>query len=87
MKFLGMEITYPIKVNVDNIGAIYLSKNATTGNLTKHVDTRYHFVREYIKNGIVEIVFVLSEDNKADFMTKNLGNDLYANHTKGMFDI
>ena len=87
MKFLGMEITYPIEINVNYIGAIYLSKNATTGNRTKHVDTRYHFVREYIKKGIVNIVFVRSEDNKADLMTKNLGNDLYAKHTKRMFEI
>ena len=87
MKFLGMEITYPIEINVDNICAIYLLKNATTGNRTKHVDTRYHFVREYIKKGIVKIVFVRSEDNKADLMTKNLGNELYAKHTKGMFEI
>ena len=46
MKFLGMEITYPIEINVDNIGEIYLSKNATMGNHTKHVDTRYHFDQE-----------------------------------------
>ena len=87
MKFLGMDIVYPIEINVDNIGAIYLSKNATKGNRTKHVDTRYHFVWEYIKKGIVKIVFVRSEDYKADLMTKNLGNDLYAKHTKGMFEI
>ena len=72
---------------MDNIGAIYLSKNATTGNRTKHEDKRYHFVREYIKKVIVKIVFVRSEDNKADLMTKNLGNDLYAKHTKGMFEM
>ena len=72
---------------MDNIGAIYLSKNATTVNCTKHVDTRYHFVREYIKKGLVKIVFVRSEDNKADLMTKNLGNKLYAKHMKGMFEI
>ena len=87
MKFLGMDIVYPIEINVDNISAIYLSKNATMGNHTKHMDTRYHFVRECIKKGIVKIVFVRSEDNKADLMTKNLGNDLYAKHTKGMFEI
>ena len=44
MKFIGMEITYPIEINVDNIRVIYLSKNATTGNRTKNVDIRYHFV-------------------------------------------
>ena len=87
MKFLGWDIVYPIDINVDNIGAIYLLNNATTGNRTKHVDTRYHFFWEYIKKGIVKIFFVCSEDKKAYLMTKNLGNDLYAKHTKGMFEI
>ena len=82
-----MDIVYPIEINVNNINAIYLSKNATTGNHTKHVDTRYHFIREYINKGIVEIVFVRSEDNKAGLMTKNLGNKLYAKHMKGMFEV
>ena len=70
MKYLDMEITYPIEINVDNIGGIYLSNNETTGNHTKHMDTRYHFVQEYIKKGIVKIVFVRSEDHKADLITK-----------------
>ena len=87
MKFLGIQITYPIKINVDNIGEIYLSKNSNTGNGTKHVDTRYNFVQEYIKKGIVKVIFVCLEDNKADLMTKNLGNELYAKHTKGMFEM
>ena len=46
MKFLGMNIVYPIEINMDNIGAIYLSKNATTVNRTKHVVTMYHFVQD-----------------------------------------
>ena len=85
MKFLGVEINYPVKINGGNIRAIYLSKKETTVNQTKHVDTRYHFVQEYIEKGIIKIVFVRSEDNKADLMTKNLWNELYAKHTKGMF--
>jgi hypothetical protein len=44
LKFLKVEIQFPITVNVDNIGAIYLSQTAMTGNRTKHIDTRYHFV-------------------------------------------
>ena len=52
MKFLGMDIVYPIEINVDKIGAIYLSKNASTGNRTKHVDTRYHFVWDYISRKV-----------------------------------
>ena len=72
LKFLGVKIKYPIEVNVDNIGAVYLAKNATTGNRTKHIDTRYHFVREYIEDGIVKVIFVRSENNDVDIFTKNV---------------
>jgi hypothetical protein len=67
-------------VNVDNVGAVYLSKNATTGNRTKHIDTRYHFVREYVEDGIVKVVFVRSEDNDADIFTKNLNGETFEKH-------
>jgi hypothetical protein len=81
LKFLDMKINYPIEVNVDNIGAVYLSKTATTGNRTKHIDTRYHFVREYIEDGIVKVVFVRSEDNDADIFTKNLNGETFERHS------
>jgi hypothetical protein len=84
LKFLGVKLSYPIEVNVDNIGAVYLSKNATTSNRTKHIDTRYHFVREYIEDGIVKVVFVRSEANDADIFTKNLNGDTFKKHAKAI---
>ena len=88
LKFLGVPLEYPITVNVDNIGAVYLSKNATTGSRTKHIDTRYHFVREYIEDGIVKVQFVRSEDNHADIFTKNLNTETFGRHCDaiGMYD-
>ena len=80
LKFLGVNLEYPIEVNVDNIGAVYLSKNATTSNRTKHIDTRYHFVREYVEDGILKIVFVRSERNDADIFTKNLNSETFRKH-------
>lgn len=80
MKFLGMEQKLPMIVNVDNVGAIYLAQSATTSNRTKHIDVRYHFVREFIEDGIVKIIFVRSEENDADIFTKNLGGELYGTH-------
>ena len=81
LEFLGVEIEYPIQVHVDNIGAIYLAQQAGTSIRTKHVDTRYHFVREYIEDGVVKIVFVKSEDNDADLMTKNLADEKFGKHS------
>ena len=81
MEFLGVNVTLPIQVNVDNVGAIYLSKSATTSNRTRHIDTRYHFVRDYIEDGVLKVLFVRSEDNHADIMTKNLSVRLYDQHS------
>ena len=56
--FLNAEVERPIVINVDNIGAIYLTETAGTSTRTKHVDTRYHFVREYVEDSVVQIKFV-----------------------------
>ena len=61
---------YPIIVRVDNVGAIFLAQNHTTGQRTKHIDIGYHYIREYIEDGIVKIIFVKSEDNLADILLR-----------------
>ncbi len=89
LKFLGVKIKYPIELNVDNIGAVYLAKNATTGNQTKHIDTRYHFIMEYNEDGIMKVIFVRSENNHTDIFTKNLNSEYFVMHCKsiGLTDI
>ena len=68
-EFLNITIQYPIIIQVDNVGAIYITKN-NDGKRTKHIDIRYHFVREYVEDDIVKISFVKSADNIADVFTK-----------------
>ena len=61
------------KLMVDNQSAITLSKNTGHHNRTKHIDTRYHFIRECVENKRIEISFVRTEDQLADILTKALG--------------
>ena len=86
LEFLGIEVELPIVVEVDNLGAIYMANNETVGGRTRHVDTRYHFVKEFVKNGMVMVVFVKSEDNDADIMTKNVRQNLYMKHSSKMIE-
>jgi hypothetical protein len=46
------------------------------------VDIRYHFVREYVEEGFIRIIFVRSEENLADGFTKNVTGDIYDAHVK-----
>jgi hypothetical protein len=60
-------------LNVDNISVISLSKNPVFHDRSKHIDIRYHFIRECVENGKVEIEFIRSEEQLADVLTKALG--------------
>ena len=46
MRSLEIEVKLPIRVNVDNVGAIFLAKNKNASEKTKYVDVRHHYVRE-----------------------------------------
>jgi hypothetical protein len=61
------------KLLVDNISAIALSKNPVHHDRTKHIDVRYHFLRECIEDGRVEIDHVSTDGQLTDILTKALG--------------
>jgi hypothetical protein len=79
---MGIPVQLPIIVRVDNMGAIFMSENASATSRTKHVDTRYHFVREFVEDGFIRIVFVRTVDNVLDYFTKNVTGDIYDAHVK-----
>jgi transposase InsO family protein len=79
---LGLRVKLPIQVQGDNIGAIFLAGNSTSGQRTRHIDIRYHFVRELVEEGIINISFVKTLENDADVYTKNLSADLFNKHTE-----
>ena len=84
LKTIGVQVKLPVIINVDNVGAIFMSENVSTTNRTKHVDVRYHFVREFIEDGFVKIVFVRSKENAADIFTKNVSGEIYDYHSSTM---
>lgn len=58
----------------DNQGAIALAKNPVHHQRSKHVDIRYHYVRQQVQEGHVELDYVPSENNLADVFTKPVTN-------------
>ena len=69
---MKIEIELPIRVNVDNIGAIFLAENQNSSDHTKHVDIRYHFIRQYIKDGTIMIEFIRSSENDSDIFLRRM---------------
>ena len=79
LESIDVKVPLPIKVRVDNIGATWLANNSGVSELTKHVDTRAHFVRKYVINEVVTIKFIKSSENISDIMTKNQQSSNYHN--------
>ena len=50
-EFLNIPVKYPVRIFVDNIGAMYLSRGANSNSKTKQIDTWVHFVRDYQEDG------------------------------------
>ena len=59
------------KEDEKGVCAIWLANNSSVSERTKHVDLRAHFVRDMIKDQVIEINFVKSAENDSDIMTKN----------------
>jgi len=57
---------------VDNLGSIALAETTKGHDLAKHIDIRYFFIRDAVKEGQVSIYPVASSQNLADIMTKSL---------------
>nr|GEW74251.1 copia protein [Tanacetum cinerariifolium] len=57
--------------------AIAISYNPVQHSRTKHIDVRYHFIKENVKNGIIELLFVGTEYQLADLFTKALPEERF----------
>ncbi|GJT32497.1 retrovirus-related pol polyprotein from transposon TNT 1-94 [Tanacetum coccineum] len=66
-----------IPLYCDSQSAIEISCNPMQHSRTKHIHTRYHFIKEQIENGIIEIYFVKIEYQLADMFTKALPEDQF----------
>ncbi|BAU02899.1 hypothetical protein VIGAN_11249500 [Vigna angularis var. angularis] len=61
-----------VLIRVDNRSAIELAKNPVNHERSKHIDVRFHFIREKLKEGSVELEHVESKKQIADIFTKPL---------------
>jgi hypothetical protein len=68
----------------DNQSAIKMAKNRSSHDSTKHIDFRFHYIRDLIHFQQIKLVYVESENNVADILTKALPRDLFVTHRNSM---
>ena len=67
-------------VKEDNVGVIHLAKNPATTPNSKHIDIHHHFIRERVANSEFKVVYVPSEGQHVDLLTKPLHQGAFAVH-------
>jgi transposase InsO family protein len=77
LKELKCEVQKPLKLMIDNKSAISLAKNPISHGRSKHIETRFHFIREQVVNGNIEVVYCPTEIQFADGFTKAVKLDRF----------
>jgi hypothetical protein len=74
---IGLTLKAPIPIMCDNQGTVFTAHNPNQNQRSKHLDIRYFKVRQYIEDKLVNVLFVPTKLNLADFFTKSLHSQAY----------
>ena len=77
---------HPLALMVDNQPAIALMKNPVLHDQSKHIDVKFHFLKDYVNGGQIIIEFIETGQQLADVLTKPLGR-LRFTELKKMIDM
>ena len=69
---LKQEPKYATTIYCDNLSTIAITENPVFHNRTKHIDIKYHFIRDYVAKGEIQIKFCTTNEQLADIFTKAL---------------
>ncbi|CAA7024669.1 unnamed protein product [Microthlaspi erraticum] len=73
----GLEQSGSTTIMCDNSSAIKLSKNPVLHGRSKHIDVRFHFLRDLTKDGVVKLVHCGTNEQIADILTKPLKLEVF----------
>jgi hypothetical protein len=76
-------------LRVDNKSVIALMKNPALHGQSKHIEVKYHLVRESVENDLIKVEFIKIEEQLSEILTKLLGRVKFLKlHAKiGLIDI
>ena len=71
---LKEEVSRPMPLHINNQATDLLARNPVNHSTTKHIDVQYHFIRECIADGLLDLRLIGSNDMAADILTKSLAH-------------
>lgn len=77
LKEIGRDQIAPTTLGIDNTSAKIFAEEYMVQSRSKHIDTKYHYIRERIVEGMIKLVHQPTKDMPADALTKPLGPKLF----------
>ena len=68
---------YNATIFMDSQSALYLCKDPVYHERSKHIDVRYHFIRDMVEEDVISVMKIAGEKNPADFGTKIVPSDKF----------
>jgi len=84
LKDLGLERTRPTRVYIDNSSARQLAMNPVHHQRSKHIDIKFHWIRDMVSAKTVQLVHVFTEDQRADIFTKTVPGVVFKRHVDSL---
>ena len=72
LQFLGITLTSPTIIFEDNAACIVIAKDPTNHKGTRQINTKLFFVRDTIRDKVIDVKQISTDENMADFFTKSL---------------
>jgi hypothetical protein len=63
-------VSTPINIYIDNMSAISIGENDVQHDRTKHIDIKYHYIRESVNNNEIKLMYIQTNKQLADIFTK-----------------
>ena len=81
LKEIGFDQT-TVVIHGDNLSSFHFVRNNMNHNRWKHIDIRYHFIKDHFNKKTIDLKYTKSEDLCADFLTKGVSRIKHYNSMK-----
>ena len=78
------DATQPVTLYCDNQAAIAYTKDPKYHNKSKHIETKYNFVKDIVAQKEIKIQYISTQQMVADPLTKPVTRDVYAIHSRSL---
>ena len=68
----GQELR-PTIIHCDKQSCIKVFENLVFHDRSKHIEIKYHFIRDYVQRGAIELLYISTDEQVVDILTKSLG--------------